>query len=59
MYSNLILRSKQAVAYLCVNGLELLDPVVEGQDLGGADKGEVERIEEENQVFTQVITSHN
>ena len=29
--------------------------VAEGDDLGGADEGEVERVEEENDVFATVV----
>ncbi len=34
---------------------ELLDPVVEGQDLRGADKREGQRVEEEDQIFSPVV----
>ena len=34
---------------------ELCDPVVEGQDLGGTDEGEVQRVEEEDQILAQVV----
>ena len=34
-----------------VEGLELLGAVVEGDDLGGTDKGEVEGVEEEDHVL--------
>ena len=37
--------------HLSAEGLELGDPVVEGEDLGGADEGEVERVEEEHEVL--------
>ena len=39
-------------SYLCAKGLELSDPVIEGEDLGGADEGEVERVEEEHEVLS-------
>ena len=35
-----------------VDGLELLDAVREGDNLGGADKGEVQGVEIYNHVFT-------
>ena len=38
-------------SHLSAEGLELCDPVVEGEDLGGADEGEVERVEEEHEVL--------
>ena len=38
-----------------VEGLELLGAVVEGDDLGGTDKGEVEGVEEENHVLPLVV----
>ena len=34
---------------------ELLHPVVKGQDLGGADEGEVEGVEEEDEVLAEVV----
>ncbi len=43
------------ISYLSINSLELLDPVVEGQDLCGTDKGEIQRVEEEDQIFPQII----
>ena len=38
-------------SHLSAEGFELGDPVVEGEDLGGADEGEVERVEEEHEVL--------
>ncbi len=43
------------ISYLSINSLEFLDPVVEGQDLCGTHKGEVQRVEEEDQILPQVI----
>jgi hypothetical protein len=43
------------ISYLSINSLEFLDPVVKGQDLCGTDKGEVQRVEEEDQILPQVI----
>jgi hypothetical protein len=43
------------ISYLSINRLEFLDPVVEGQDLCRTDKGEVQRVEEEDQILPQVI----
>ena len=37
---------------LGAKGPELFHPVVEGEDLGGTDKGKVQRVEEENQVLS-------
>ena len=34
---------------------ELLDPVAEGDDLGRADEGEVERVEEQDDVLAAVV----
>jgi len=34
---------------------ELLDSVVEGQDLGGADEGEIKGVEEEDEVLARVV----
>ena len=34
---------------------EFFHPVVESQDLGGADEGEVERVEEEDEVLAEVV----
>ena len=42
-------------AYLCINLLELLDPVRKGNDLGGTDEGEVQRVEEEDDVLALVV----
>ena len=37
---------------LGAKGPELFHPVVEGEDLGGTDKGEVQWVEKENQVLS-------
>jgi hypothetical protein len=37
--------------YLRIAVLELFKPLVECQDLGGADKSEVQRVEEKNNIF--------
>ena len=39
-------------ANLGAKGPELFHPVVEGEDLGGTDKGEVQWVEKENQVLS-------
>ncbi len=39
------------MTHLAVDVLELLDPVAEGSDLGGAHEGEIERVEEEHNVL--------
>jgi hypothetical protein len=44
-----------ACEYLASNLLELLCPVAEGDDLGRADEGEVERVEEEDDVLALVV----
>ena len=35
---------------------ELLDAIVEGQDLGGADEGECQGVEEEDEVFSLEVS---
>ena len=42
-------------AYLCINLLELLDPVRKGNDLGGTDEGEVEGVEEEHHILPSIV----
>ena len=42
-------------SHLCAERLELRDPVIECEDLGGADEGEVERVEEEDDVFALIV----
>ena len=41
--------------YLSVNGSKLTNSVIEGKDLSWTDKGEVQGVEKENQVFSEVI----
>lgn len=41
--------------HLRINLLELVDSIGEGQNLGGTNEGEVERVEEEDDVFPQVV----
>ena len=42
--------------YLCINLLELLDPVREGDDLGGTDEGEVEGVEVDNHILSSIVS---
>ena len=41
--------------YLGIDCSKLLDPVVESKNLCGTNKGEIERVEEENQIFAEVV----
>ena len=43
-------------AYLCINLLELLDPVRKGNDLGGTDEGEVEGVEVDYHIFSSIVS---
>ena len=45
-------RSTRAKTNLGAKGPELFHPVVEGEDLGGTDEGEVQWVEKENQVLS-------
>ena len=42
-----------------VEVLELLGAVIEGDDLGGADEGEVQRVEEEDNVLALVVVQRD
>ena len=44
-------RVHRAGDHLGTERLELCGPVVEGENLGGADEGEVQRVEEEHEVL--------
>ncbi len=43
------------ISHLCPQFPELLRPVVESEDLGWADKGEVKGVEEEHEVLAAVV----
>lgn len=49
------LRVHRASDHLCINGLKLVHTITEGDDLSRTHKREVQRVEEENQVFSFVI----
>ena len=43
-------------AYLCINLLELLDPVRKGNDLCGTDEGEVEGVEVDYHILSSIVS---